>query len=635
MPSQADAKTIERGTARPKRRFTSADFKQISEMVVDEHRRRKNKRHNLELHWKEIDRQLEMTPDREFKFIVKEGKKQLDVERQWMAEMEVPYQAQALEIITADLRRLRGNEDSFEAHAEVTDKYLASVDLKSLVSGDENDVLSVMTQENVDKLCEGYNAYLFRQADTATRLDKIDAEAVKYGMGVGRGRMQMKNVYIHEAKGVRKERKLTPIIVPQSIKNTYLDDRPPSAHSSQTLGDAHIYADSMKYASLVLAANRGSKNPDDPDGGWMPAEVKKIEPDDNGFVELVEMEGDIVVPRKTVRSVVIPGAIVTVAVGSRAGTSAHGVVRFRFRKEPFSSYLLFPYHYEHIDNPYPTSPLMKGRPIQIMAVDALNRTMDSAALKCTPPIGWDRGSMEFSLTGAPKIHPYAKWETTDPVEVHDKIGGDPSAMLAIFQSATQLYGELTGVLPSRIGAQTVSHTTAFSKGVELDRAAARTVDFADQNARGPLPRWLEMAYVMGRNSMKANEKVSFYIPDYGGFVEVTKEDLPENVTWAWLGASGPAEEQAKQQQKFASMQTAIQIDQLGIAQGEPPIIDRAAAIREILREGNWTDVDAIANFGDVTGVDTGASGASAAFGENAGAVSTALQTLAFGGNEAA
>jgi len=48
----------------------------------------------------------------------------------------------------------------------------------------------------------------------------------------------------------------------------------------------------------------------------MPKYLKGIVPDKDGYVTLLEAEGDIVVPRKTTRSLVIPGAIVTVVMGS-------------------------------------------------------------------------------------------------------------------------------------------------------------------------------------------------------------------------------------------------------------------------------------------------------------------------------
>lgn len=596
MPSQSDVQQIDQGgKVSKKRRFDTRDWSVIAEFVIDEFNARKRKRKDREKHWDEIDRQVRMEPDTEFKYIIKDGRRVVDINKMWMSEMEMPLQAQALEVLTSDARRMMFADRWFSAHAEVTDEYLAKIDFSSIILGDEAEVPSQINQDNADKLVEGFLQHLFRQVDFETRQDRINAEAFKYGMGVGRARLETKSVYIHESRGVRKEKQQIPVLVPVSIRNLYLDEPMPSMHSSQVLGQAHIACDWIKLTNLHLAANRGSKDPDDLDGGWMPQNVRDLEPNDNGFVQILEYEGDLVVPRKTVRSVVIPGAIVTVAVGGKdvGGDVTKAVIRFRFRKTPYSSYLLYPYHYEGVDCAYPTSPLEKGRPVQMLATEALNNFLDSAALKKAPPVGWDKNDASLSQQGGPRIHPNAQWETTDLVKVYDKVGGDPTAMSAALSMAINLYAELTGVMPARLGAQTVSHTTAFAKDAELQRGATRTVDFVNTSGQGALTRWLYVAYDMARETMKRRETASFYIKSYGGFVEVTKEQLPERATFEWLGAGGPAEEAQKNQQKLQALQMAVQMDQLNVQLGKPPKLNLPDAIDHVLRAGGWTDLDVI------------------------------------------
>lgn len=628
MPDSKDIKEVSQGRVSQARRFDARDWDYVAEYVIDTWSGRKKARADREKQWKEIDRQLAMTPDTEYKYIIQNGTRKLDTRKAWMAEMELPLQAQALEVLTADARRMMFPDSGpwFRAHSEVTDAYLDRIDFTSLILGDELDVPSQINQDNADKLVEGFLNHMFRQSDIYTRYDRINAEAFKYGMGVGRCRLETKNVYIHEARGTRKETHRIPSLVPVPIKKLYLDDCPPSVHSSQVLGEAHILEDKIRIENLAIAANRGSTDPESEDGGWMPAALKKVEPDDNGYVTLLEMEGDIVVPRKTVRSVVIPGAIVTVAVGNE-GTK--GVVRFRFRKRPFSSYLLHPYHYEHIDDPYPASPLMKGRPVQIMATDALNRLMDSAALKNAPPTGYDRNDMMFAQEGGPAIYPYAQWRTTDQVVVHDKVGGDPAALSSTLSLAINLYAELTGILPARLGAQTVSHTTAFAKDAELTRGAVRTVDYVRQVGHGAVTRWLDMAYQIGRDALKSD--ISFYIDAYGGFVKIDKDALPEKAAFEWFGSGGPSEEQAKQQAKMTSLQMALQMDQVNVALGAPPTVDIPAAIRQTLREGKWDDVDTLTRAAEPAGGPAAPSSLPGTGQANGGTISTALQALAFSG----
>jgi hypothetical protein len=599
MPSQADVKTIDDdGDVKPKRRFDARDWDYIAEFVIEEYEKRKQARSDRERCWKEIDRQIEMKPDTDFKYIIRNGTRVLDTNKAWMAEMELPLQAQALEVLTADARRMMFPDSGswFSAHAEMTDEYLRSVDFQSLIKGDETEVPSLINQDNADKLAEGFLLHLFAQADLHTRVDRINAESFKYGMGVGRARMETKSVFIHEARGVVKDNQRIPVLVPCSIKNLYLDEPSSSMHSSQMLGEAHIAVDYMKLENLKLAAAKGSTDPDSEDGGWMPANVRKVEPDDKGYVTVLEMEGDIVVPRKTTRSMVLPGVTVTVILGGKdkGGNSTRAVCRFRFRKYPFSSYLLFPYHYEGANEPYPTSPLMKGRPVQMTATHALNRLLDSAMLKNMPPVSYDRTDAFFAQQGGPAIYPGALWSSSDPgaIKAHVEVGGDPGTLSAALAMAINLYAELTGVLPARLGAQTVSHTTAFAKDAELQRGAVRTVDYVRQSGQGPLTRYLDMAYRMGRDSIK-REGVSFFIAAYGGYVDVSKDQLPENAIFEWFGSGGPAEEQQKKQLRMQSLATAAQMEQLGVQMGKQPRLDIDAAMAMTLREGGWTDVDAI------------------------------------------
>jgi len=596
MPSQSDVREITKGGGiAKKRRFDQSDWKFIAEFVIETHRTRKENRRHRERHWKEIDRQVAMEPCNKHK-VMPDGT--IDTTRTWMAEMELPLQAQALEILTGDARRMLFPPSGpwFKAHAETTDEYLDRADFSSIILGDKAEVPSLITQDNADHLVRGFILNFMRQNDFKSRMDRINAESFQYGMGIGRVRKETKNVYIHESRGVIKEEKRIPVVVPNSIKRVYLAEPLPSTHSAQVLGEAIIAEDWMKLDNLRLAANRGSNDPNNEDGGWMSANVKRLEPDENGMVQLLELEGDIVVPRKTVRSIVIPGAIVTVAIGGKNGSSGEvtrSVVRFRYRKMPFSSYVLFPYHHESVDEAYPTSPLMKGRPVQIAAVDALNRLMDAAALKNAPPVAFDKDDTTFGGTGGPRIHPNALWETLGDIKVYSEIGGEPAAMSATLSLFINLYAELTGVLPSRLGAQTVSHTTAFAKDAEIQRGASRTVDFVQASGDGPFVRMLDMMYQMGLSSFRPNETMSFYIESYGGYVNIGKEHLPTHANFEWFGAGGPAEQAQREAKRVQSLQTAIQIDQIKVQQGEKPSLDLTAAQAQTLREGGWTDVDTL------------------------------------------
>ena len=226
--TQSDVQTIdEEGQPSPKRRFDARDWDYIAQYVIDEHQKRKTARRDREKCWKEIDRQIAMEPEISFKKLPN-GK--IDTKKAWMAETELPLQAQALEVLTADARRLLFPDNGawFRAHAETSDEYLRRVDFQALVMGDELEVPSQINQDNADKLVEGFLMHLFRQnvkdEDFFTRIDRCNAESFKYGVGVGRGRIENRTLYIKTPAGVRKEMRKVPVLMPCSIKNVYLDD---------------------------------------------------------------------------------------------------------------------------------------------------------------------------------------------------------------------------------------------------------------------------------------------------------------------------------------------------------------------------------------------------------------------------
>jgi hypothetical protein len=138
----------------------------------------------------------------------------------------------------------------FRAHSETTDEYFKRVDFQSLVHGDELEVPSKINQDNADKLVEGYLAHLFAQTDFASRVDRINAEAFKYGMGVGRARMETKNVYIHESRAsARKPRKFRFWCRSRSRTFTSIS-RFPRCTRRTVLSESHIAVDYMKWRTF-------------------------------------------------------------------------------------------------------------------------------------------------------------------------------------------------------------------------------------------------------------------------------------------------------------------------------------------------------------------------------------------------
>ena len=633
MTSQSDQKVVKDGQVKEAGKFDRQIFNEMADHVFEIWQQRVNKRRDdgLNKKWAEIDRQLRMEPKNPHKMLP-DGRP--DVKKRWMAEMELPLQAQTLEVLTADARRLTLPDTGtwYEAAVNLSDEYAERLQGFGLdafgvpepterlpaaqMSGDDNDIPSLFMQTNANNLLEGIQDYFRSQYDFGSNLDKINAEAFKYGTGIARGRVVTKAQVLSLSSGAIRETTKFPALLPISIKNTYLDDNPHAIlHEGHVIDTGVIQHRDVKLEDIVIAATKGGKSPESVDGGWMPSELADVKPKGKkGNVDLIEFEGDVVVPRKNGESLVLEGVLITVLVGKtgKGGPRAtvKRTIRFRFRKMPFNSYIVFPYHCEDMNDAYATSPLMKGRPIQMSAVDALNRLLDSAGLNIMPPVGFDRADMYFAQEGGPQIAPYATWKTTSEINVYDEVGGDPSAMAAILRQLIELYYDVTGADPVRFGERTRSHTTAFAKNAEIQTGQARIVDYVRNSLKGPLTRWLYMEKDLLRMSLTTTPQ-SIFIPKYRAWMDVTRDVLPDDVWYNAIGASGPLEAAQKRAERFQALQNALAIDNLGTQLGGQRVLSLRKIVDAILSEGGWTDIDALKSEQAVSGPEPGIAQATA------------------------
>lgn len=573
--------------AEQKPRVTVKDFEKLAEFIQSEAKRRRALRATLGIThvWKEIDRQVSMRPDLSYK---QDRNGNLDPNNWWMPELELPLQAQTLEVLTADARRLLFPDggDWFACSALAGDKLLEALESQSLIAGDETDVPSKITQDNVDKLVAGLVANWHRQYDFEGHIDRVNAEAFRYGTGVFRVRRVKKSVVTTQQGNVYKADATIPVLLPRSIKHVFPDDRQHIAmNEGEMMAPLVIECHRKSLLELKRAAAQGSSDPDDYLGGWMPKGLEGLEADKGGMIETIEAEGDFIIERKTRAPLVLHNCCIEIAVGA---SDTRGVFRLRWMPEP--TYVFVPYHLEDAESVYSTSPLMKGWPIQYAAVDTMCRMAIAGAMSANPPVQYDRADTALAADGGPRLHPGASIQSMAPI-VPLQIG-NPQALAGIYTGYLMQYADVTGVNAPRLGAQTVSHTTAYSKQVEMARGEVRTVDYVKAMLRGPLTAYLGIAWRMGRAAMKGVQ--TFYVESFGGYVDnITKDMLPEDVTWKAIGAAGPQEEAQKRANKLASVQLAIQIDQAAAQAGVDTGLDLNAVIYSVLRDGGWTDVDAI------------------------------------------
>ena len=585
--AKSDTKKIKGGKVSNETvRFSKVEWDAIAELVMAEYDDRKSKRVGLEQHWAEIDRQLRMEPDLKRK----RDRSGRDIPGlEWRAENELPLQAQTLEVLTADARRMMlpsAGRSWFGAEAYMPDEYLERVDFSAMIAGDLNEVPSQVDQLDANLLAMGFLQHNHKAGDFGACLDRLNAEAFKYGTFVGRALMVERSVWLDTARGTIEQKEQIPVLVPHSIKQTYLDT---SMHvqmrQGYNVGPSQIFFEKRVFHDIVMAASAGNSDPDDfIDGGWLQKNISRLEPDGDSNVECIEMEGDLIIPRKTKESIYLPNCIATVASGAN-----RQLIRLRFSPHPWSSYIHHPYHIEDVSSPYGTSPLMKGRTIHLAAVEALNEMTDVGMLQSAPPVGFNRDDPGFAANDI-NIEPNVTWETADPNAIKVFEIGDLASSNLVYQNLLSQYFDVTGAAPARMGAQTVSHTTLGAKQIEAEKGQSRTVDYATSVLDGPLTKWLYMHYEMGR---KFKKKRAIYLPSpANNYVEITGSDLPPRCTFEVFGSGGPAEEQIKGQQRLQGAQLAIQLELQARQFQDTTGLDMTALSKEIMRNAGWTDLDA-------------------------------------------
>lgn len=591
-------KTVSEKQAKRAVDLNDDELSQLEETVVEELGARRDRRKDLESQWKEVDRQVDMKPENSHKLL---ANGQPDAGKAWMPEGELPLQAETLEMLTADTRRLQFPRQGihFAARAALTAKYLDRYDAaKSPIPNDEQNEGSILAQDNADKLVEGFLHHWHRKYDMRAQWDRMHSEVFKYSVGIGRICAVKTRMMSYDGKGV--ERKI-PMLIPRCTWNTYLDDSQQAVmHEGVALGPNIIQTRKVVLADLIATSKAGGA-----DAGWLVERIAGLPFKSDEEVELIELEGDVVTERdnesKLYRDMLI--TIVKENKGSRA------VVRVRKRPSMLSSYIVLNYHHEGAASAYCASPLTKGRSIAFRANQSLNRVIESALLKTQPPISYGE-SMTFNAEGGPVIHPGAQWKGDDPINVYTEVGGDPQALMAVYRDLLGQYQDVSGVNAPRMGAQTVSHTTAFAKDAEMQRGVIRTVDYVDSvlSPGGPAEQQLEVEYRMALQLMGSRKEL-VYIPDWKEFVEIGREHLPETVYFNAIGAGAPAEQEAEMRRKLDAAQLALQVDAAAVQLGRQPQIDHGAMVQQILREGGWNEVDAI-----ITGGPDAAAGAADAAG---------------------
>ena len=409
-------------------KITSKDFQTLADYVKNEKDRRQQKRKDRERTWKEIDRQRAM--------IAKPSRTRAgdNTDRAWMSAIELPWMAGALETLDADIMRIimpAGN-DWYSAHGVFTDKWAKQIEGLGILPGVEGDEQGVKAdQDTLDLIVKSVMDHYHARYDSRRSWTAMTVEAVKYGTYVGRVGLINATTFSGDWRGMRGKNLKEPRLIPVSVKNLYLDDSLQNAlHEGQVLQPTYIRTWFQKLEELE---NAGIRQGD----GWVLKNLKGLEalkdPDHRDQVELLEMEGDLVIPRSG-KNILLPNWIVTVAVGNHAR-----VVRWRQQPLPFRSYIHGVYENDQLDDVYGSSPLTRGRPIQAAGTEVANRMINVAVLNAEPPIAYPEDDNKLIAAGGPLIAPGAQWESDNPDKIKIIEVGDPAVLFSMLNGFMKLF----------------------------------------------------------------------------------------------------------------------------------------------------------------------------------------------------
>ena len=586
--------------------FTANEWDSIANWIRAELQLRRDGRRHKEQMWKEIDRQLSMMP---VQSAVTDQRTADPSNPVWYPKIELPLQFNALEVISADVRRFLFPRTGswFNVSANLSDEYAQRWDSRrsaglTLPDPQMNAFITAMginagkpapligsepvpvklDQEVANVLPKAALEYFHRFYDFRKRICTFVTECLKYGEGVIRVRPVKANQYASRFKG---SKSLTgPAVIPCSLWNTYLDDTwQATMHEGVLMSPSVIRCAWQPLESLKRAGASGGD-------GWLPDEIKKLTgkvgPDNRKEqVELVEFEGDVLVPMSD-DTIFLPNVIITIAIGDGVKT-----VRFRENPMPFRSYVSHSYFQSDMKSAYGDSPLGKGMPIQKIATSIINDIAAVSRLNGIPPVSYDRNDPGFAGTGGPLIFPGAQWATdaANSIEVY-KVG-DVNALVTAYLASIKQYEDTVGVNDSRRGERLKSHTTAGAAQIEATQGLSRTDDFVTDLLAGPMATILHMEYEIVKQTMKKPLSISIGDEGIDGWINLAADDLADEVEFEVVGSEGAMEERQRLESFILATKSHVELAMAAAQLGTPVPTNFEAMVVELYDRANVTNAN--------------------------------------------
>lgn len=494
-----------------KRRVTKADWDRVEKYVSEElENRRKSKfRTDAERIWKEVDRQIAMTP------LQKTAANGQPITT-WHHGIELGELAKASEVLTSDVMRIMFPADRawFQPHVELNWPLDPQTGKKRIQSD---------KQKVADGLLRNLMSQQHKDFGFKTRFRLSVKEALHHGSFVAEIRWQ-KEMMVRDGDSVRLLG--APVWQPYSMWNAYPDPSP------SIIGSGMFYTGSMMLVEYVPKAKLKAMAQGD---GWMPERIKLIPDDEHDVkgtqtkdVELVKYYGDITIERSD-GDIYLPNAKVILANGK--------IVYYAPNELPYPSVIFSGYERQDVRDPYYTSPIIKLSPTQKMTTITANKFLDALALKVEPPIEYDGNDPDYVMNDGPEIMPGAKTPTKSMGQGMKVLDiGDPRFALQGLELGIRQLQEGLGVSSLRAGVQESDRQTATEATLQSQGAEVRTMEFIAQLSDALLP-YLYMSHELNRANM---EEYTFYSDELRteDVIRAQKKDIQANAMFEVVGAKG-------------------------------------------------------------------------------------------------
>lgn len=482
------------------RKISKKDWESVERFVKDELSRRKTSefRKSAEERWKEVDRQLRMTP---LSRISVDGK---TLPPGWQSTIELGEISKVSEIISADVMRITfpAERDWFEPHVELEGQPDESgrevVDPKIQMIAD-NTVKNMFSQQHQD--------FSFKR-----RFELSEKEALHHGSFVATAEWY-EDMMVMDGSKVKHIG--APVWVPHSMWNCYPDDSPRCVTQNMFYQGSMIIETYMPRWKLEMQSGEG----------WMPAQFSRIPDDEHQVGEhgqkrttkdlrIVTYYGDVVITRKATEDIYLPNSKVILA---------NDVIVFWDTNDlPYPPVIYGGYEKQDPRDPYFTSPIVKLSAMGKMATVLANEFIDSIRLHTQPPIVYDGTDPEFVANGGPTIAPGASSATRGEASFKELAIGEPSAALSGLEMTLRVMQEGTGVSAVRSGTPNSDRQTATEVQKIAQGAEVRTVDFIEKLS-GYLRTFLYMQHALNLKKMK---EYTFYSDDMDSrdFIRLTASE---------------------------------------------------------------------------------------------------------------